>query len=275
MIADERKKIRIIVRGAGDLSSGIIHRLVSAGYPVMALETERPSAIRRQAAFSEAVYRGSAEVEGITALLAESIGQAEEILRQGKVPVLVDPEGAAIRTWKPDVLVDATISKINTGITRDMAPVTIALGPGFEAGKDVDYVIETMRGHDLGRIFTSGCALPDTGVPGIIGGYGRERVIHAPAGGLFRSIRTIGDEVLKDEPVGYIETASGMVDVKTEISGILRGILPDAYPVTPGFKIADTDPRREEKKNCLTISDKARCIAGSVLELVCRYEAGR
>ena len=155
----------------------------------------------------------------------------------------------------------------------DMADLTIALGPGFTAGKDVHYVIETMRGHNLGRIIASGSAAANTGVPGVIGGYGAERVIRAPEAGTFRAVRRIGDSVAAGEAIGMIENPAGEIPVKSNISGILRGVIRDGFPVTKGFKLADTDPRREELANCFTISDKARCIAGSVLELACQYEA--
>lgn len=258
----------IIIRGAGDISTGTIHRLFSAGYPVLALETDHPSAIRRQVAFSEAVYDGTAAVEGVTAVRIADAGEAADVLRQGQVPLLVDPAGESIRRLKPDVLVDAILAKKNLGTTMDMADLTIALGPGFEAGKDVHYVIETMRGHNLGRIIPHGCATPNTGVPGIIGGYGAERVIHSPAAGTFRQIREISDTVQTGEMIGMVDCGSEKIPVRTQIAGILRGIIRDGYPVTRGFKLADVDPRPDEKKNCFTISDKARCIAGSVLELV-------
>ena len=263
----------IIIRGAGDISTGTIHRIFRAGFPVLALESDHPSAIRRKVAFSEAVYDGTATVEEVTAIRIEQAGQAREMLAQGKVPLLVDPAGEAIRELKPDVVVDAILAKKNLGTTRDMAPLTIALGPGFEAGRDVDFVIETMRGHDLGRIISSGFAAANTGVPGMIGGYGTERVIHSPAAGIFRQRREIADEVMAGETIGTVETPEGEVPVVTVISGILRGIIREGYPVTKGFKLADVDPRMEEKQNCVTISDKARCIAGSVLEVICAHDA--
>ena len=241
----------IIVRGAGDISTGTIHRLFRAGFPVLALETEHPSAIRRQVAFSEAVYDGTAVVEEVTAVRIDDTEQAE-----------------SIRRLKPDAVVDAILAKKNLGTTMEMAPLTIALGPGFEAGKDVRYVIETMRGHNLGRIISSGCAAANTGIPGIIGGYGAERVIHSPAAGHFRQLKEIGSEVRAGETIGTVVSGNKEIPVNTQITGILRGIIRDGFPVPKGFKLADVDPRLEEKKNCFTISDKARCIAGSVLELV-------
>ena len=147
-----------------------------------------------------------------------------------------------------------------------MAPITIALGPGFTAGQDVDAVIETKRGHNLGRVLWTGSAAPNTGIPGIIGGYGRERVIHCPAEGILRNVRKITDIVSKGETIALVETENGTVPVKATLDGILRGLVQDGYPVTAGFKIADIDPRAEELDNCFTISDKARCIAGGVLE---------
>ena len=156
----------IIVRGAGDISTGTIHRLFRAGFPVLTLETDHPSAIRRKVAFSEAVYDGTATVENVTAVRIGDAGQTGEILAQGKLPLLIDPTGASIRGMKPDVVIDAILAKKNLGTTMDMAPLTIALGPGFEAGRDVHFVIETMRGHDLGRIISSGFAAANTGVPG-------------------------------------------------------------------------------------------------------------
>ena len=261
----------IIVRGAGDISTGTIHRLFRAGFHVLALETARPSAIRRWVAFSEAVYDGAATVEGVTAVRIESVEKVGETLSCGNIPLLIDPAGESIERLRPAAVVDAILAKRNLGTHRGMAPLTIALGPGFVAGQDVDYVIETMRGHDLGRVISDGCAAPNTGVPGLIAGYGAERVIHAPAAGVFRMRRDIGSVVEAGEVIGTV----GETPACTKIAGILRGVLRDGYEVTKGFKLADVDPRREQLKNCGTISDKARCIAGSVLELVNAAQASR
>ena len=263
------KKPFIIVRGGGDLATGTIHRLWSAGFPVLVLETDHSVFFLRQVAICEAVYEGSATVEGMEAVLIKDATEAEKVIGAGKVPLLVDPDGAAIAALKPDVVVDAILAKKNLGTTRDMAPLTIALGPGFTAGVDVDFVVETKRGHRLGRIIREGAAIPNTGVPGVIGGYGAERVIHAEKAGIFRNVCAIGDIVPAGETIAEIETPDGIrTPVTTRIAGILRGLLRDGYPVTPGFKVADVDPRREELENCFLISDKARCIAGSVLELI-------
>ena len=253
-----KKSDLIIVRGAGDLATGTIHRLKKSGFHLLVLETDHPAAIRRQVALSEAVYSGSTCVENVEAVRIESVEQMRQVWEEGKVPVLVDPKGESIRLLKPKVVVDAILAKKNLGTTKDMAPLTIGLGPGFCAGADVDAVIETKRGHNLGRIIRQGSAYPNTGIPGIIGGYGAERVIHAPAAGRMKNRSKIGD-IVED----------GSTEVSATIDGLLRGLIRDDYPVTKGFKIADIDPRKEELANCFTISDKARCIAGSVLEVIC------
>lgn len=259
----------IVVRGGGDLATGTIHRLWSAGLRVLVLEAEHPAAIRRQVSLCEAVYEGETTVEGLRAVRVESLEAAEAVWAENAVPVLVDPKGSCLKQARPAVLIDAIIAKKNLGTTREMAPLTIALGPGFVAGRDVDVVVETKRGHKLGRTIREGAAAPNSGVPGIIGGYGAERVIHAPEAGIFRNRHAIADLVTAGETIAVIEMPDGnTVPVTTQIDGILRGLLRDGYPVTRGFKVADVDPRRSELENCFLISDKARCIAGSVLELV-------
>lgn len=273
-----KKSDLIIVRGAGDLATGTIHRLKKSGFRLLVLETDHPAAIRRQVALSEAVYSGSACVEGVEAVRVENEQQMQEAWKNGKVPVMVDPEGTCITSLQPKVVVDAILAKRNLGTNRNMAPLTIALGPGFTAGEDVDVVIETKRGHNLGRVIREGNAYPNTGIPGIIGGYGAERVIHAPAAGILKNKSKIGDIVEKGQVIAVIEGTGGVeenekaeieVKVTATLSGLLRGLIRDNYPVTKGFKIADIDPRKEELANCFTISDKARCIAGSVLEVIC------
>lgn len=283
-----KKKDLIVVRGAGDLATGTIHRLKKAGFRLLVLEAEHPAAIRRQVALSEAVYAGSARVEDVEAVrmdveavrmdvdLAEKKNrkelleqEMERIWKKDGVPVLVDPAGLSIAALRPAVVVDAILAKKNLGTTKEMAPLVIALGPGFTAGEDVDVVIETKRGHNLGRVIRSGSAVPNTGIPGIIGGYGKERVMHAQAEGILRNVASIGDIVEARAVIAEIETENGTVPVEASLSGLLRGLIRDGYPVTKGFKIADIDPRQEELQNCFTISDKARCIAGSVLEVIC------
>ena len=278
------KKILIICRGGGDLATGIVHRLFRAGFPVLVLETDSPAAIRRQVSFSEAVYDGTATVEGVTTERIASADRASvnHVLEEGRVPLLVDPEGSSIPLLKPDIVVDAIIAKKNLGTAKEMAPLVIGVGPGFTAGEDVDLVVESMRGHNLARIFTTGSALPNTGIPGNIGGFTKERVLHAEAAGYMKNIRQIGDIVEKGEEIARIYekmtedgTFSGSyVSVEASISGMIRGLIREGYHFQKGFKIADIDPRESELANCFTISDKARSIGGSVLEAVCGYVNG-
>ena len=258
----------ITVRGGGDLATGSVYKLKKSGFPVLILEVETPSAIRRNVAFCEAVYQGIQTVEDMTCYLAESIEQVQQFLREGKLTVLVDPTGASIPKLKPMAVVDAILAKKNLGTNKEMAPITVALGPGFTAGEDVDAVVETKRGHHLGRVLWEGSAAPNTGVPGIIGGFGKERVIHCPAKGIVRNVKKITDTVSKGEVIAVVETEDGIVPVEATLDGILRGLIRDGYPVKPGFKMADIDPRLDELENCFTISDKARCIAGGVLEAI-------
>lgn len=258
----------IIVRGGGDLATGTICKLKKSGFPVLVLETAQPSAIRRNVAFCEAVYQGTQTVEDMTCYLAESSEQAQQFLKEGKLAVLVDPAGESIPRLRPLAVVDGTLAKKNLGTNRNMAPITVALGPGFIAGEDVDAVIETKRGHNLGRVLWAGAAAPNTGIPGIIGGYGKERVIHCPATGILRNVKKITDAVFKGEVIAVVETENGDVPVEATLDGILRGLIREGYPVRAGLKMADIDPRNDEYDNCFTISDKARCIAGGVLEAI-------
>jgi len=305
-----KKNLLIICRGAGDLATGIIHRLHRAGHRVIALETDYPAAIRRQVSFCEAVYDGSAAVEGVTARLVPALADAETdtetcsgindtpaahivsekwdssaieaVLEAGEVPLLIDPKGESIALLKPDVVVDAIIAKKNLGTTINMAPLVIGVGPGFTAGQDVHLVIESMRGHNLARIITDGMAQPNTGVPGNIAGFTSERVIHAQAAGYIHDVRKIGDIVQKGDEIAriypdkesYDNALSEYVPVNATITGIIRGLIREGYCFREGFKIADIDPRESELTNCFTISDKARNIAGSVLEAVSAFEHG-
>ena len=258
----------IIVRGGGDLATGTIYKLKKSGFPVLILEAAQPSAIRRNVAFCEAVYQGEQTVDDMTCCLADSLAQAQQFLSEGKLTVLVDPVGESISELKPLAVVDAILAKKNLGTNRSLAPITVALGPGFIAGQDVDAVIETKRGHNLGRVLWSGCAAPNTGIPGKIGGYDKERVIHCPAKGILCNVKNITDTVSKGEIIAVVETEDGIVPVEATLDGILRGLIRDGYPVRVGFKMADIDPRADEYINCFTISDKARCIAGGVLEAI-------
>lgn len=254
----------VIVRGGGDIATGTIHKLHSCGLKVLVLETEKPSSIRRLVSFSEAVYHGQTFVEGVKAVLVKNKKEILEAFKNGVVPVAIDDRGQFIESLKPKVVVDAILAKKNLGTTKAMAPITIGLGPGFEAGEDVDAVIETMRGHDLGRIILKGSAQKNTGCPGVISGYSVERVIYSPYKGKIQNIKNVGEIIKAGEAIALIEGK----EIKTEMAGVLRGIIKDGFQVSKGLKIADIDPRYEERKNCETISDKARCIAGSVLEAI-------
>ncbi|MCQ2555353.1 MAG: EF2563 family selenium-dependent molybdenum hydroxylase system protein [Clostridia bacterium] len=265
----------IIVRGGGDIATGTVIKLYQAGFPVLILETSAPSAIRRNVAFSEAVYEGIKTVENVTCCLAESIENAEALLSEGKIAMVIDPDCSAVKHFKPLAVVDGILAKKNLGTSKDMAEITVALGPGFTAGTDCDAVIETNRGHNLGRVIYDGCAEPNTGIPGIIGGFGKERVIHSPKAGILRNVASITDTVKNGDTIAVIETADGEVPVTASLDGILRGLIRDGYPVTEGFKIADIDPRADEFNNCFTVSDKARCIAGGVLEAVMHLKKER
>ena len=220
--------------------------------------------LRSMVSFCEAVYDGQSSVEGVLCRKVDSVEECEAVWKAGEIPLMADTEGTVLKKYRPAALIDAILAKKNLGTTREMADLTVGLGPGFVAGEDVDYVVETMRGHNLARIITKGAAMPNTGVPGIIGGFGKERVLHAPAAGEIHCISKIADIVEKDQVLAWI----GDTPVRASLTGVLRGMIRDGFTVPKGMKIADIDPRKEQKKNCFTISDKARCIAGSVLEIL-------
>lgn len=252
----------IIIRGGGDIASGVIQKFHRSGFKVIVLEAEKPSFIRRKICYGEAVYEGEMFLEGSRAILAKNIFEVEEIIKKNHIAVLIDQTGDKIKKLKPLAVVDAILAKKNLGTKMEMAPITIGLGPGFEAGKDVNAVIETMRGHDLGRLIFKGKTQENTGIPGIINGYGKERVIYSKVSGVVRNKKNIGDLIKRNEVLGYI----GEIEIKSPIAGVIRGLIRDGYKVPKGFKIGDVDPRLEERKNCFTISDKARNIGGSALE---------
>lgn len=265
----DRQAPLVAIKGAGDLATGVIHRLVRAGFPVMATELPQPTVLRRTVAFAEAVTLGEMMVEGITAQRADSIEDIQAALKNGLVPVAVDPDGILLRQMHPTVLVEATLSKHNSGITIDDAPIVIALGPGYAAGKDVHAVIETNRGHNLGRVYLAGCAEPNTGVPGTIGGYSVERLLRSPCNGTIFGLRQIGDTVQAGEIVAVVKNAASNdeMPIIAALSGILRGLVRDGLMVSPGMKVGDVDPRAV-REHCFTISDKSRAVAGGVLEAV-------
>lgn len=255
--------LKVLIRGGGELASGVAHRLSQCHFRVCLTEVPRPQAVRRGIAFCEAVYDGEKEIEGVTARLIPSPSKISEAWQDGVLPLLIDPENKVRDIMKPDVLVDAIIAKKNLGTRITDAPLVIGLGIGFSAGRDVHVVIETNRGHNLGRLIRHGEAEADTGIPGEIGGVSRERVWHASAGGRFSTRKQIGDHVTADEVVAFIDG----LPVKASIGGIIRGLLRDNTEVPKGMKLGDIDPRGI-KEYCYTISDKSRTISGGVLEAI-------
>jgi len=255
----------IVVRGGGDLATGVVQKFFRAGFPVVILETSAPAAIRRSVALCEAVYDGCARVEDMECRRVAGVDELENCWQQNAIPLLTDPAGETIKQILPAAVIDAILAKRNLGTHRDMAPITIALGPGFCAGEDVDAVIETMRGHDLGRLVLKGYAKANTGIPGEIGGRSARRVIHAPAAGTVVHKKQIGDVVESGEVILTIGGASnGAAETRAPFTGLLRGLIREGAEVREGMKIADIDPRVDV--DWRTISDKARCIGGAALE---------
>ena len=259
----------VIIRGGGDIATGIALRLYRSGMAVVICETPAPTSIRRTVCFSEAVRQGTAEVEGVAARLTD-LGGVPSLLGQGVIPVLADPAGDCIGPLSPDVVVDAILAKRNLGTHMGLAPIVVAAGPGFTAGVDCHAVVETMRGHYLGRAIYDGSAQPNTNIPGLIGGYAGERVLRAPADGIFRGVRRIGDHVSCGDVAGYV----GDVPMACTIGGTLRGLLADGIAVTRGFKCGDVDPRCSPA-HCLCASDKALAIGGGVLEAILHLRGGK
>jgi len=250
----------IVVRGGGDLATGVVQKFYRAGFPVVVLEVSEPSAIRRTVALCEAVFGGTAQVEDVICQKVSGPGKLEGCWKAGRVPLLVDPNGDTIREIKPSAVIDAILAKRGTGTSMAMAEITIALGPGFTAGEDVTAVIETMRGHDLGRLILQGSALPNTGIPGEIGGKSTQRVLRAPAQGVLAVRKRIGEVARQGEVVFAVDGQ----EVRAPFTGLVRGMLRDGMEVPQGMKTADTDPRTDIDVN--TISDKARCLGGAALE---------
>ncbi len=270
----------VLIKGAGDLATGVAHRLHRAGFKVVMTEQEQPTVIRRPVAFARAVFDTEVEVEGVRARKIEPIGpgssgQVEKqtgerlvnniytLIDKGIVPVVIDPRLQLLSYLKPGILIEGTLSKKNTGIGVDLAPLVLALGPGYQAGRDVHALVETRRGHDLGRVIYSGEAIPNDGIPGPVEGYSSERLIKAPASGLFQAGLAIGDLVSSGDLLGRVET----FDIRAAISGVVRGLIQDGFTVKQGMKIGDIDPRGI-REYCFSISDKARAVAGGVLEAI-------
>jgi xanthine dehydrogenase accessory factor len=260
--------LHIIMRGAGDLASGVAHRLHRSGFKVLLLEVAEPLVVRRTVSFAQAVIDGATEVEGVRAVKIDAPSDIETVWQQGALPVLVDPAMDILHDMRADVVIDATLAKRDTGMRRDMAPLTIALGPGFEAGNQVHVVVETNRGHDMGRLIFKGAAEPDTGTPGLVKGFGVERVLRSPCSGAVRHVVDIGAQVKKGDVICTI----GAAPVRAQFDGVVRGLIMDGREVPKGLKIGDVDPRAET--NCYTISDKARALGGSVLEAILMWHRG-
>lgn len=260
-----------LVRGAGDIATGTIQKLVRAGFKCVVTEVSNPSSIRRKVSLSEAVYEKKIVVEDIEAVLCENLDEIGQYLELYNPVIIVDPKLTILNKMKFDVVVDAILAKKNTGLKKEMADITIGLGPGFEAGVDCDIVIETMRGHDLAKIIEQGFAKKNTGIPGIIDGFSNERVIYSDFDGQFTHIKSISDIVNKEEIIAKV----GDNYIKATLDGVIRGMIRDNFEVKKGLKIIDIDPRYEEVENCFTISDKARAIGGAVLEAIMMLENRR
>ncbi|MBW1798005.1 MAG: EF2563 family selenium-dependent molybdenum hydroxylase system protein [Deltaproteobacteria bacterium] len=258
--------IRVCVKGGGDIASGVAWRLHQCGLRVFITEIPQPMAVRRKVSFCEAVYDGHAAVEGVEGLLIQKAGDVYSVWDRGKIPVLADPECEAKHVIRPDVIVDAILAKKNMGTSMTDAPLVIALGPGFEAGRDAHFVVETNRGHYLGRLVDTGSAEPDTGIPGPVQGITADRVLRAPADGLWESKIDIGDPVRKADIIGSVAGTPA----KALIDGVLRGMIRPSITVKTGDKIGDIDPRGK-KEYCYSISEKALAIGGGVLEGILRF----
>ena len=253
----------VVLRGGGDIASGTIHRLHQCGFKVAVLELPQPLVVRRTVSFAQAVIDGEIIIEGVRAVHVENIQGLRLAWRQNAIPVLVDPQAAILESLRPDVVVDGTLAKKNLGTHRGMAPITIALGPGFTAGSDVDAVIETLEGHDLGKVITAGQAAPDTGLSVPLLGYSVERVLRAPCSGPIKNKLVIADTVVKGDIIAHVAG----VPVVAEIGGVIHGLIQNGMHVEAGLKIGDIDPRGVQSY-CFTIFDKARAIAGGVLEAI-------
>ena len=256
----------VLIRGAGDLASGIALRLWRSHIRVVMTDLPQPTAIRRTVCFSQAIVYGKTQVEGVTAARAETPADVESALAAGNIPVLADETMQCLRWLRPDALVDAVLAKRNLGTRISDAPLVIGVGPGFTAGEDCHCVIETMRGHTLGRVIRAGAAIPNTNIPGLIGGYAGERVLRAPRAGVFEQRLDIGAMVQAGDIAGIVDGEP----MRCTIAGVLRGILPDGTPVHKGMKSGDVDPRGDVSA-CYTASDKAIAIGGGVLQAILEY----
>jgi xanthine dehydrogenase accessory factor len=265
-VKSERKveELVVLIRGAGEMASGVAHRLHQSHFKICMLEIPHPLAVRREVSFCEAIYGGEKVVEGVRAKFISTPKEIHSVWKEGKIPLLVDSDGKKTRDFlKPDVLVDAILAKKNLETHLKDAPLVIGLGPGFSAGKDVHIVVETNRGQNLGKMILNGTAEPDTGIPGEIGGFTVERVLRTMKKGIFVPQKSIGDRVSKGSVVAVVDD----FPVIAKISGVVRGLLRERVEVKKGMKVGDIDPRGK-RELCFTISDKARAIGGGVLEAI-------
>jgi xanthine dehydrogenase accessory factor len=273
------KKPLVVVRGAGDIATGVICRLYKSGFDVVALEIAKPSVIRRTVSLAQAVYDGDMTIEGLSSRVANDFENALELLEKNIIPVLIDEKAAFAYYAKENIpnylaFVDVTIAKKNIGTRIDMAPIVVGVGPGFSVGTDVNAIIETMRGHDLGRVLYEGSAKPNTGVPGEIGKESLKRLLKSPSDGIIKNNFNISDSVVAGQIVQTVVSDDGEVHpIAAEISGVIRGLISEGYVVTKGLKVGDIDPR-DVFQNCFTISDKALAIGGGVLQAILELAGG-
>jgi xanthine dehydrogenase accessory factor len=254
----------VLIRGAGEMASGVAHRLNQSHFKICMAEIPNPLAVRREVSFSEAVYEGEKEVEGVRAKRISNPDEIRLVWNKSQIPILIDPDGKKTMNFlKPDVLIDAIMAKKNLGTQIKDAPLVIGLGPGFIAGEDVHTVIETNRGHHLGKVILNGAAESDTGIPGEIGGYTMERLLRAMKKGVFHPQTSIGERINKGSVVAVVDD----FPIIARISGVVRGLLREEVEVRKGMKVGDIDPRGK-RELCFTISDKARAIGGGVLEAI-------
>ena len=263
----------VLIKGAGDLASGVAHRLHRCGFKIIMTEIEKPTVVRRTVSFAQAIFDKTMEVEGVLSERVNKVDECNRVWEEDKIPLLVDPPLECLPKISPGALIEATVTKKNTGVNKHKAPLVMALGPGYRAGEDaradVHAVVETARGHDLGKAIYSGEALPNTGIPGEIEGFTDERLLKATSSGIFHAMCSIGDKVKAGDVVAYI----GSKPVKANLNGMIRGLLYRGLYVKEGMKVGDIDPRAE-RKHCFTVSDKARAIAGGVLEVLLSWSRG-
>ncbi len=251
-----------LIRGGGDLATGVVHRLHHAGFPVVVLELAQPRVVRRMASVAQAMFDGEITIDRLTARRV-TLPDAADVIRRRWIPVLADSDGEAITALQPKILIDARMAKSPLDTTMSAAPFVVGLGPGFTAGGNCHAVVETNRGHDLGRVIWRGAAQADTGKPEPVLGYEVERVLRAPVSGDLRAKKEIGDLIKSGETIAYVDDQP----VTAKFDGVLRGLIYDGLPVAADEKIGDLDPRRE-RRYCFTISDKSLAIGGGVLEAV-------